>query len=142
MDLSGGLSRSNFLTSLAVTAGSTLLPKDLMAAPPQDPVVYTMQKDGKATTREKVSWKLLPFPMKQVRLGDGSCKIAMEADRQYLHSLPPDRLLHTLFASTRALSSSGPTARRMGSPRLRTARSLCGRPLSFCLRPDVCEQRR
>jgi len=33
--------------------------------------------------------------MKQVRLGQGPCKIAMEADRQYLHSLPPDRLLHT-----------------------------------------------
>ena len=105
MDRSGGFSRRNFLTSLAVTAGSTLLPKDLLAAPPQDPVVNTMQKDGKATTREKVSWKLLPFPMKQVRLGDGSCKIAMEADRQYLHSLPPDRLLHT-FRVNAGLSSS------------------------------------
>jgi uncharacterized protein len=105
MDRSGGFSRRNFLTSLAVTAGSTLLPKDLLAAPPQDPVVNTMQKDGKAATREKVSWKLLPFPMKQVRLGDGSCKIAMEADRQYLHSLPPDRLLHT-FRVNAGLSSS------------------------------------
>jgi DUF1680 family protein len=105
MDRSGGFSRRNFLTSLAVTAGSTLLPKDLLAAPPQDPVVNTMQKDGKAATREKVSWKLLPFPMKQVRLGGGSCKIAMEADRQYLHSLPPDRLLHT-FRVNAGLSSS------------------------------------
>jgi DUF1680 family protein len=33
--------------------------------------------------------------MKQVRLGEGPCKQAMEADRCYLHSLPPDRLLHT-----------------------------------------------
>ncbi len=105
MDRSGGFSRRNFLTSLAVTAGSTLLSKDLLAAPPQAPVVNTMQKDGKAATREKVSWKLLPFPMKQVRLGDGSCKIAMEADRQYLHSLPPDRLLHT-FRVNAGLSSS------------------------------------
>jgi DUF1680 family protein len=108
MDRSGGFSRRNFLTSLAVTAGSTLLPKDLLAAPPQDPVVNTMQKDGKAATREKVSWKLLPFPMKQVRLGDGSCKIAMEADRQYLHSLPPDRLLHTFRVNAGLTSSAQP----------------------------------
>lgn len=108
MDRSGGFSRRNFLTSLAVTAGSTLLPKDLLAAPPQDPVVNTMPKDGKAATREKVSWKLLPFPMKQVRLGDGSCKIAMEADRQYLHSLPPDRLLHTFRVNAGLTSSAQP----------------------------------
>jgi uncharacterized protein len=105
MHLSGRFSRRNFLTSLAVTAGSTLLPKDLLATPPQDPVLNTVQKDGKAVTREKVSWKLLPFPMKQVRLGEGSCKIAMEADRQYLHSLPPNRLLHT-FRVTAGLPSS------------------------------------
>jgi uncharacterized protein len=105
MHLSGRFSRRNFLTSLAVTAGSTLLPKDLLATPPQDPVLNTVQKDGKAVTREKVSWKLLPFPMKQVRLGEGSCKIAMEADRQYLHSLPPNRLVHT-FRVTAGLPSS------------------------------------
>jgi len=108
MHLSGQFSRRNFLTSLAVTAGSTLLPKDLLAAPPQDPVLNTFQKDGKAVTREKVSWKLLPFPMKQVRLGEGSCKIAMEADRQYLQSLPPDRLLHTFRVTAGIPSSAQP----------------------------------
>jgi hypothetical protein len=60
----------------------------------QDPVVNTSPIDGKPATREKVSWKVLPFPLKQVRLGEGPCKVAMEADRQFLHSLPPDRLLH------------------------------------------------
>jgi hypothetical protein len=93
MNLSPRFSRRNSLTSLAVTAGSTLLSKNLLATPPQDPVVNTIQKDGKAVTHEKVSWRVLPFPMKQVRLGEGPCKIAMEADRQYLHSLPPDRAL-------------------------------------------------
>jgi hypothetical protein len=66
-----------------------------MASPPQDPVVNATQKDGKPLSREKVPWKVLPFPKKQVRLGEGPCKIAMEADRQYLRSLAPDRLLHT-----------------------------------------------
>jgi DUF1680 family protein len=96
------------VTSLAATAGATLLPKHLLATPPQDPVVNTVQKDGKPVTREKVSWKVLPFPMKQVRLGQGPCKIAMEADRQYLHSLPPDRLLHTFRVNADITSSAQP----------------------------------
>src|SRR5262245_65660813 len=88
-------SRRDFVRGAAVAAGSALVPNWLLATPPQDPVVNKVKKDGKTISREKVSWKVQPFPMKQVRLGDGPCKIAMEADRRYLHSLPPDRLLHT-----------------------------------------------
>ena len=108
MTPSGEFSRRDFLTTVAATAGSTLLPKALMASPPQDPVVGTAQKDGKPVSREKVPWRVLPFPMKQVRLGDGPCKIAMEADRQYLHSLPPDRLLHTFRSNAGITSSAKP----------------------------------
>jgi DUF1680 family protein len=99
------LSRRTFLSTAATAAGATLLPHPLMAARSQDPVVNTTQKDGKPVSREKVSWKVLPFPLRQVRLGDGPCKIAMEADRQFLSSLPPDRLLHT-FRLTAGISSS------------------------------------
>src|SRR5579872_3887155 len=88
-------SRRHFLSAAAGVAGSTLLPKALMATALQDPVVNETQKDGKPFSREKVSWKVVPFPMTQVRLGDGPFKQAMEADRRYLLSLPPDRLLHT-----------------------------------------------
>lgn len=102
---SSSLSRRHFLTAVAGAAGATLLPKALIANPPQDPVVNATQKDGKPVSREKVSWKAVPFPMKQVRLGAGPCKVAMEADRQYLHSLPPDRLLHT-FRITAGIPSS------------------------------------
>jgi len=108
MNLSPRFSRRNFLASLAVTAGSTLLPKNLLATPPQDPVLNTIRKDGKPVTHEKVSWRALPFPMKQVRLGEGPCKVAMEADRQYLHSLPPDRLLHTFRVNAGIQSSAQP----------------------------------
>src|SRR5271157_2801987 len=104
----GQFSRRNFMTTVAAAAGSTLLPRALMASPPQDPVVNTTQKAGKPISFEKIPWKALPFPMKQVRLGEGACKIAMEADRQYLHSLPPDRLLHTFRVNAGIASSAQP----------------------------------
>src|SRR6204780_4856789 len=88
------LSRRRFLMAAVVTATASVLPR-IVRAPAQDPVVPATQKNDTPVVREKVSWKALPFPLKQVRLGDGPCKVAMEADRQYLHSLPPDRLLHT-----------------------------------------------
>src|SRR3984885_15171073 len=102
------LSRRHFMTSVAAVAGSTLLPRALMAAPGQDPVVDTTQKAGKSVSYEKVPWKARPFPMKQVRLGEGPCKVAMEADRQFLHSLPPDRLLHTFRINAGIPSSAEP----------------------------------
>lgn len=78
------------------------------AASLQDPVVNTVQRNGKPTTREQVSWGALPFPVQQVRLGEGPCKIAMEADRQFLRSLPPDRLLHTFRLNAGLTSSAEP----------------------------------
>jgi hypothetical protein len=96
------------MTTAAAAAGSTLLPRILMASPPQDPVANTTLKDGKPISREKAPWKVLPFPMKQVRLGEGPCKMAMEADRQYLRSLPPDRLLHTFRINAGIASSAQP----------------------------------
>ena len=104
----GQFSRRHFMSTVAAAAGSTLLPRALMASPPQDPVVNTTLKDGKPVSREKVPWKVVPFPMKQVRLGEGPCKTAMEADRQYLHSLPPDRLLHTFRINAGIATSAQP----------------------------------
>ena len=97
------ISRRHFLTTAAAAAGATLIPRNLRA---QDSVV-DVPKDGKPG-REKVAWKARPFPMKQVRLGEGPCKAAMEADRQFLHSLPPDRLLHTFRINAGMPSSAQP----------------------------------
>jgi DUF1680 family protein len=83
------------MTAAATAACSALVPKLLSASPFQDPVIDTIKKDGKTISREKVPWKVQPFPLRQVRLGEGPCKVAMEANRKFLHSLPPDRLLHT-----------------------------------------------
>ena len=101
-------SRRQFLTTLATAAGSAFVPNFLSASPLQDPVVDATKKDGKTVSKEKVPWKARPFPMKQVRLGDGPCKRAMEADRRYLHSLPPDRLLHTFRINAGLPSSAQP----------------------------------
>jgi len=98
-------SRRDFMSSMAVAAGASVLPKVLLA---QDPVVDTTNKDGKPVHHEKVSWEVRPFPMKQVRLGQGPCTAAMEADRKYLHSLPPDRLLHTFRINAGLPSSAQP----------------------------------
>jgi uncharacterized protein len=108
MTIPNGLSRRKFMATVAAASGTTLLPKTLFASPLQDPVVNTIQKDGKPTSYEKVPWKVRPFPMSQVRLGEGPFKQAMEADRQYLHSLPPDRLLHTFRINAGLPSSAQP----------------------------------
>ena len=108
MTRSDGVSRRKFLAVAAAAGGSALLPAAALAAPFRDPVVNPGEKDGKPTGREKVSWKVLPFPMQQVRLGEGPCKLAQEADRQYLRSLPPDRLLHTFRINAGIPSSAQP----------------------------------
>jgi hypothetical protein len=102
-------SRRNFLSTTAAAAGSTLLSRVSLAMP-QDPVVNSkgVKKDGKPFNGEKVAWKARPFPMKNVRLGEGPCKVAMEADRQFLHSLPPDRLVHTFRINAGLPSSAQP----------------------------------
>jgi len=92
----------------AVAGGTALLPKELLSSPLQDVVVNTVKSGGNTVSREKVDWKVRPFPMKQVRLGEGPCKQAMEADRGYLHSLPPDRLLHTFRINAGFKSSAQP----------------------------------
>jgi DUF1680 family protein len=103
------LSRRHFMTSVAAAAaGSVLLPKTLAASPLQDPVVDAIVKKGKPVSHEKIPWKVRPFPMKQVQLGEGPCKVAMEADRQYLRSLPTDRLLHTFRINAGLPSSAQP----------------------------------
>jgi len=104
----GEVSRRNFLTSIAAAAGSALIRSASVAIPLQDPVANTTQKEGKSVSYEKIRWKVRPFGMKQVRLGEGPCKTAMEADRQYLHSLPADRLLHTFRINAGIPSSAQP----------------------------------
>lgn len=102
------LSRRHFMGVAAAAAGAAFIPEQLVSAPLQDPVLNTIQKDGKAISHEKKSWAVRPFAMKQVRLLDGPFKQHMEANRRYLHALPPDRLLHTFRINAGMPSSAQP----------------------------------
>jgi hypothetical protein len=57
-------SRRHFMTTVAVAAGSVLAPRFSFAGPLQDPVVDTTEKQGKSVSREKVPWRVRPFPLK------------------------------------------------------------------------------
>lgn len=100
------LSRRDFMTTVAVVTGSALLPKPMMGFSIADAGQVSPQQQKEP--REKAPWKVHPFPLKQVRLGEGSCKAAMEADRQYLRSLPAERLLHTFRVNAGLPSSAQP----------------------------------
>ena len=102
------ISRRQFMTTAAVAGGSALLPVHLLGSPFQDPVVNTGQKAEKPVSLEIVPWKVRPFPITQVRLGEGPCTQAMDADRRYLHSLPPDRLLHNFRVNAGIPSTAQP----------------------------------
>ncbi len=60
---------------------------------------------SKAAHQEVVAPQASPFPMKNVRLQQGAFSVAAEANRKYLKTLPPGRLLHT-FRLTAGLPSS------------------------------------
>jgi len=106
------LTRRQFVAAAASTAAMALAPRTVLDASPQDPVIDTLRavKNPRADARqpggrEKIAWKVEPFPLSQVRLLDGPFKQAMEINNRWLLSLPPDRLLHT-FRLTSGLASS------------------------------------
>jgi len=61
----------------------------------QEPTNQASAAVPKQSVREAVPFAAAPFPAKQVRLGPGAFSAAAEANRRYLKTLPPDRLLHT-----------------------------------------------
>lgn len=107
--------RREFVTAAATALGALLVPP---SAAPQDPVIDRLRAKsapapqpgrrnrGEAIEgREKVSWKVLPFPIERVRLLDSPFQRAMATNNKWLLSLPPDRLLHS-FRLTAGLPSS------------------------------------
>ncbi|HEY1800297.1 MAG TPA: glycoside hydrolase family 127 protein [Terriglobales bacterium] len=95
------ISRRKFVATAATAAGAAvILPTATFGLQAQAPPAA--QKLG---GRELVNLRAVPFPMKNVRLGPGAFRAAAEANRRYLKTLPPDRLLHT-FRLTAGLPSS------------------------------------
>ncbi|MFV1965854.1 MAG: beta-L-arabinofuranosidase domain-containing protein [Pirellulaceae bacterium] len=62
--------------------------------------------EGLATDASQGVMKAAPFALNDVRLLEGPFKAAMERDRQYLHRLDADRLLH-MFRVTAGLPAPG-----------------------------------
>ena len=132
------VSRRRFLSTVATVAGAALLPKEFLGAAWQDPVVDIPLKGQ--SSREKVSWKVLPFPLRQVRLEEGVCQ--QDGSRSPLLALSSSGPI-----AAHVPHQCGPTvlctgAGRLGSAGLRTARPLRGRTLPFGGGIDVREHRR
>ncbi|HEV2424708.1 MAG TPA: glycoside hydrolase family 127 protein [Terriglobia bacterium] len=90
-----------------------------MNAAPQDPVIDKARAQatpqgqrrrdrGPQGDREKVTWKLEPFTLEQVRLLDSPFKQAMDINNKWLLSLPSDRLLHTFRLTSGIASTAEP----------------------------------
>jgi hypothetical protein len=100
-----GITRRQLLAGVAAASGAVMLPGAWVSALAQDPVVDAVRKNGRSVSREKVPWKVQPFPLGQVRLRTGPFQKMMEINRRYIDSLPNDRLLHT-FRLTAGLPTS------------------------------------
>jgi DUF1680 family protein len=99
------VSRRKFLLGAMAATGAELLPKPLFALSKSGANAATPPPQRRRPSfLHTVTPKVSPFPMKQVRLTDGPFKEQQEINRQYLHSVPSDRLLH-MFRLTAGLPS-------------------------------------
>ena len=101
-----GVSRRKFLKGAMAATGMELLPKPLLALSKAGSTgAVPPPKRRRPGLLNAGTPRVAPCPMKQVRLSDGPFKEQMEINRQYLHSVPSDRLLH-MFRVTAGLPSS------------------------------------
>ena len=105
MSENGHFDRRQFIELAGLAAARMMLPHNLQGDPPQNPIVNTVFENAKPVNREVVSWKVLPFPNKSVRLLDGIFQEQTAINHTYLHMLPNDRLAH-MFRLTAGMSSS------------------------------------
>ena len=98
------ISRRQFVATAAVAGAAAVLPSGAFALQ-EDSTKPASPSVAKQLNREVVSQQAVPFPMNNVRLGPGPFRAAAEANRRYLKTLPPDRLLHT-FRLTAGLPTS------------------------------------
>lgn len=105
------LSRRRFLGGAAAAGSAALLPSAHAATPQAKNAAGgedIAQKDLVRSAVEKVSWKVEPFSMQEVRLLPSSWKDMMELDRSFLYSLPNDRLAHNFRVTAGIPSDADP----------------------------------
>ena len=98
------ISRRKFVASTAVVGVGAVLGAPAFAFEDQG-AVGSSGAGAKAVNHERVLPQASPFPLKNVKLQPGPFSSAAEANRKYLKTLPPNRLLHT-FRLTAGLPSS------------------------------------
>ena len=84
-----------------------------------------------AQAREAAPMLVKPFELQQVRLLDGPCKVAQEANRRYLHELDADRLLHA-FRANAGLPAPGTPLGGWEAPSCEVRGHFVGHYLSAC----------
>ena len=108
MRFNGGITRRQFVSTAATVAGGVFLPNSVFSSALRAGMADNAHREERLLSLEKSAWKVRPFPMTKVRLKNGPFKEAMEANRRYLLSLPPDRLLHTFRLNAGLPSSAEP----------------------------------
>ncbi len=98
------VSRREFVATAAAVGAGAMLRVPAFALENQSTGASSAAA-SKAMNHEVVVPQASPFQIKNVRLLPGAFSAAAEANRKYLKTLPPDRLLHT-FRLTAGLSSS------------------------------------
>jgi len=102
--MSHKISRRTFVATAAVAGAGAVLGAPAFAFENQIPGT-AVATGAMPKGREVVPVQAVPFGMSNVRLGPGAFSAAAEANRRYLKTLPPDRLLHT-FRLTAGLPTS------------------------------------
>ena len=97
------VSRRKFVAAAAVAGAAAVLRPPAFAFENQGPGAGTAVAGP--VDHEVIAPQASSFPMKSVRLQPGAFSAAADANRKYLKTLPPDRLLHT-FRLTAGLPSS------------------------------------
>jgi hypothetical protein len=101
------VSRREFVATAAAVGAGAMLRVPAFALGNQN-MGASSAATSKVTDHEAVVPQAIPFPLKDVRLQPGAVSTAAAANRKYLKTLPPDRLLHTFRLTANLPSSAEP----------------------------------
>ncbi len=94
-------------------------------------IVGSLSNAGLAAVPDRIQPAVRPFDLRLVRLLDGPCKDALEANRKYLHDLDADRLLHA-FRLNAKLDAPGQPLGGWEKPDCEVRGHFVGHYLSAC----------
>ena len=102
------VNRREFVTAAAMAGAGAVLPAVPVSASRKHGMWASSSSAPALVGREVVALQARPFPMQNVRLLEGPLSAAAAANRKYLKTLAPDRLLHTFRLTAGFPSSAEP----------------------------------